>query len=290
MKIFFACNLPIDLRPDIHKKWYDNYKLTHFQDEAEIIMVGINPIDCRHYKKAIYFVCPATNVDHITNLNSNHRIISLLGASDFLEDVWSTAEHTMTLICMMARNVFEKPNFWSRFDFVGTTLRGKTLGIIGYGRVGKQLEKIAHDGFGMTVMPYDLDKTTPWRKAEVLMAADFLSINVSVTPNSPPAITRSDLALIRKGTFIVNTSRGKAIDENFIIENAAYFGGIALDVLDGEPNPPNFQKLHKLPNVILTPHISGCTMDDMKKTSDYCYQLLQGIKQHDKAIESQYHC
>lgn len=292
MKIYFACNLPIDLRPDIHKQWYEKYQVTNFQDEAEIIMCGISLLDCRDYQKAKYFICPATNVDHILNLTSNQTVISLKDSSGFLDSIYSTAEHTMTLICMMARKVFEKPTFWSRYDFIGTTLRDKTLGILGGGRVGKQLAKIASDGFGMKVIIYDTNtkRKSVTSKYDLLKKSDFISINASVTPKSPKVLTREDFAQVKKGVFLVNTSRGKAIDESFIIENHKYFGGIALDVLDGEPNPPNYLKLSKLPNVIITPHIAGCTKDDMYKTSTYCYHLLQGIKQNDKTIESQYHC
>jgi D-3-phosphoglycerate dehydrogenase len=290
MKMYFANSLPMSLRSKVYHKWINRYETTAFQDEAHIVHCGINPINALYYEKAKYFVCPATNTDHITNLKSNQKVVSIKGASELLEGVYSTAEHTMTLMCMLARKVFEKPGFWNRYDFTGTTLRGKTLAIIGYGRVGKQLERIARDGFGMIVLPYDNRTETNWEKSEVLQEADFISINVSVTPDSPKVLRRDDFAHIKQGAFLVNTSRGKAIDEQFIIDNHKHFGGIALDVLEGEPNPPNFNKLRKLPNVILTPHISGCTIDDMTLTSDYCLTIMEGIEQHDKTSESQYHC
>jgi len=272
MKIYFACDLPIDLKEEVYAPWLAHYKETKMMDDAEIIICGIRMVDARFYKKALHFVCPATNTDHIHNLKSHHNVISVQGATELLDGVYATAEHTMTLICLMARRVFTHPNnFQNRYKFTGTTLKGKTLGIIGYGRVGRQLETIAKQGFGMRVLPYDI-KTKKSNKSTIIKQSDFISINVSVTPNSPRALDRTDFAVMKRGVCIVNTSRGKAIDERFLIENHKFFGGIALDVLDGEPSPPNYKALKDLPNVILTPHISGCTVDDMKRTANYCLE------------------
>lgn len=290
MKIYFASNLPSNLQAEIYDSFIKRFQVTHRHEEAEIVICGINPIDARIYKEAIYFVCPATNTDHIQYLNSYQKVVNIKQAEDLLPSIWSTAEHTMTLMCMLARKVFSKPNFWNRYEFVGTTLRNKKLAIIGYGRIGKQLEKIARDGFGMQVFPTDKKNNTKWGKMEALHNADFISINVSVTPKSRYALGRDDIAMIKKGAFLVNTSRGKAVDEQFLIENHEHFGGIALDVLNGEPNPPNFNKLIKLPNVIVTPHVSGCTIDDMKRTAEYCLRRLEGLVNYDNAAESQYHC
>lgn len=279
MKVLFCDGLPISYKHEVHGHWLESFKETSNPSEAEIIVCGVNPINANLFTNTKYFICPATNTDHILNLSENQKIISLTGHTDFLMDVTSTAEHTMCLMLMLARKQFEKCFSWNRYYYVGNVLSGKTLGIMGYGRVGKQVKERA-EAFGMKVIYCDKDTNHGYTKNDILTKSDFISVHVSVTTSSYRLLKEEDIALMKEGVFFINTSRGKIVDDALLVRHHKHFGGIALDVLNGEPNPPHFKELSKLPNVIITPHIAGCTIEDMNKTSKFCFHQFRSI--HDQ--------
>jgi len=153
--------------------------------------------------------------------------------------------------------------------FMGRTLKGRTLGILGYGRHGKNVAAIAK-AFGMTVLAW---KRKPDSSAddevdrvdldELLRSSDVLSIHLKLSDESRGLLGARELALMRPGSILVNTSRGAIVDEAALIEalKTGPLAAAALDVFSTEPLPAD-SPLRSLPNVVLTPHI-GWTVEEV---------------------------
>jgi len=288
MKIFICDGLPFDVSREVHKIWFKSYKEAYLHYEAEIILCGLHPTDARLYPNAKYFIANCTNTDHITHVHRSQKVIDLKDHTSKMYDITSTAEHTICLMLMLARKQYKPLNGWTRYDYIGTTLAGKTLGILGYGRVGKQVADRAK-GLDMKIMAYDKNESTIHTKNDVLMRADFITLHASVGFKVSPVLRQIDIHLIKDGAYIINTSRGCLVDEIALLKNAPRLGGIALDVLQLEPNPKRLKEFKRLKNCILTPHIAGCTMEDMKLTSELVFDLFQG-EIDDSTVEPQPNC
>lgn len=184
----------------------------------------------------------------------------------------STAEHTIALMFALARHIPQadrslREGRWERGKFVGTQLTGKTLGIIGYGRIGHAVAERAK-ALGMTVLPYD--PFTPERLArrlamltdpdQVFAQADVLSLHALVTDETREIINRETIARMKDGVLIVNTARGALIHNADLAEalRSGKVAGAALDVYDPEPPAPDHPLLG-LPNVVHTPHLAAST-------------------------------
>jgi len=149
-------------------------------------------------------------------------------------------------------------------------IRGKSLGIVGYGHIGSQLSVLA-DAFGMNVYSYDILQIMPIGSArpveslnELLSLCDFVSLHVPETVESKNMIGKAELGMMKKGSFLINASRGSVVDIPALAEalRSGHLGGSAIDVYPVEPfaNGPNFvSELRNCPNTILTPHIGGST-------------------------------
>jgi len=149
-------------------------------------------------------------------------------------------------------------------------LRGRTLGIVGYGHIGRQVGVLA-EAFGMTVLFHDVIEQLPMGNnrrvtslAELLPAADFVTLHVPETPHTRGLIGAAELALMRRGACLLNASRGSVVDLHALAAalRAGQLSGAAVDVYPEEPerDTPDFDcPLRGLPNVVLTPHIGGST-------------------------------
>jgi D-3-phosphoglycerate dehydrogenase len=185
----------------------------------------------------------------------------------------STAEHTMSMILGMARNIPQansslKKGEWKRSKFMGVELYGKTLGILGLGRIGSEVARRAWS-FGMQVLAYDpfLSREVAERLGievaelrEVLQRADYISVHTPLTDETKHMISAKEFALMKKGARIINCARGGIIDEAALV-NAIKDGrlaGAALDVFEQEPLAAESELL-KLDNVVLTPHLGAST-------------------------------
>lgn len=149
-------------------------------------------------------------------------------------------------------------------------VRGKTLGIIGYGHIGSQLSVLA-ESMGLQVIFYDIIKKLPLGNAkpmrsleDVLHQADFISLHVPETPQTQDMIGSAELKMMKKGSYLINASRGTVIVINDLVKalESGHIAGCAIDVFPQEPasNKEKFKSpLQGIPNVILTPHIGGST-------------------------------
>lgn len=193
----------------------------------------------------------------------------------------AVAELTIGLLLSLAReipkaNCAMKREEWIKDDLKGWELRGKTIGIIGCGRIGRRVAQIAK-AFGMKILAYDIDpsckeflknieaKLVPFE--ELLRKSDVITIHVPLTPQTRYMIGEKEIQQMKDGAYIINTSRGAVIDEKALF-NALQSGkiaGAALDVYEKEP--PEDYSLIKLANVICTPHIGAQTREGQKCAS-----------------------
>lgn len=186
----------------------------------------------------------------------------------------SVAEHAILLILSVSRKLLAATSSISKGEFdpkayKGSELKDKTLGIIGAGNIGGRVGEIAK-GFGMRVLFID-SKTSREKFEAILSRSDYLSINVPLTPKTEKLIGEKELSLLPKGAVVINTSRGKVIDEKALTTalQSGHLGGAGLDVFEKEP--PNIDNpLFKLDNVVSTPHIAWNTVESQ-------YRLAQGV-------------
>jgi phosphoglycerate dehydrogenase-like enzyme len=184
------------------------------------------------------------------------------------------AELAWTLILGLARNVkHEADNMFQGYwqTSIGLELKGKMLGLIGLGKIGVQMAKIAK-AFGMEVTAWsenlDLTKANelgvlPMTKEDLLKTSDFISIHVVLGDRYKNLITKKEFKIMKKNVFLINTSRGTIINENDLINalEENQIAGVGLDVYDIEPLPQD-HKLRFLPNALLLPHIGYVTVEN----------------------------
>ena len=185
----------------------------------------------------------------------------------------STAEHTMTLILSLSRNIpaadlSMKKNEWRRKDFMGTELYNKTIGIIGLGRIGMEVAKRSL-AFGMRVKAYDpyLSKEVADQMGvelvpleDIYKNADYITVHVPITDETKNMISEKEFAMMKPGVRVINCARGGIINEEALNQalESGKVAGAALDVYTAEP--PKDLKLVKFNNnVVLTPHLGAST-------------------------------
>jgi D-3-phosphoglycerate dehydrogenase len=201
----------------------------------------------------------------------------------------STAEQTITLLMSLARHLpaadtSVKAGKWERSKFVGTQLAGKALGIIGLGRVGREVARraIALDmkvlGCDPVVSPERVAQlgVEPVRQLEDLLPrCDFLTVHVPLTDDTTDLIGAREIALMKKGARIINCARGGIVNEAALAEalRSGHIAGAALDVFVHEPPPPDHPLL-KLPNVITSPHLGASTVEAQLSVAIEAAQLM----------------
>lgn len=202
-----------------------------------------------------------------------------------------TAELAMALILSVARRIPEfdrdlrqkKIDDWGVMQNLSTTLLGKTIGIVGMGSIGFSLARRAH-AFGMKIIyhnrkrveasfeeKYDAQYTD---LENLLRNADFVSLNVPLTPETQKMIGSSELKLMKPSAFLINTARGQVIDEQALIEalQKKEIAGAGLDVFENEPSVP--EDLLKLSNVVMVPHVGSATFDTREKMARQVTEII----------------
>lgn len=189
----------------------------------------------------------------------------------------SVAELVICEIVMLSRHIGDRSREvhegkWRKIATGAHEIRGKTLGIIGYGHIGSQVGVLA-EAMGMRVISYDIRPTLPMgnnRSVDsldaLLHASDFVTLHVPETPATKNMIGRAEIAKMKDGAFLLNLSRGTVVDVEALADaiKGGKLGGAALDVYPQEPesNSDDFHSVVRgLPNVVLTPHIGGSTLE-----------------------------
>ncbi len=192
----------------------------------------------------------------------------------------AVAEHTLALMLALARAIpradhLMKSGQWHKTELIGAELAGKTLGIIGAGRIGAQVAARAA-AFGMRVLGYSpLDPADeirargfePAKLAEIYAASDFISLHMPLTQETRRMIDGQALARMKAGVYLISTARGGLIDETALTAalESGQVAGAALDVFAQEP--PGLTALVAHPQVIATPHIASQTREAQARTA-----------------------
>jgi lactate dehydrogenase-like 2-hydroxyacid dehydrogenase len=201
----------------------------------------------------------------------------------------SVAEHALWLMGCLVRKVCRLEVRMRAGEFageVGMELRGKTLGVLGFGAIGRRVAAIAHFGFGMKVVA--CDQIPPEKMAEAIAAngveryttdaeellrqSDFVSVHLPVVPATQRFINATRLAWLKPGAMLVNTARGAVLDEEALYDALASgrLAGAGLDVFEKEPYVPARpdKDLRKLENVVLTPHVGSNTREANRRMAE----------------------
>lgn len=242
-----------------------------------------------------------TGTDHIDN--QGIPLICLKGETKFLQSVYATAEHTFGLILSLVRRIPFAHNDvckgnWEREAWQGSELHGKTLGIVGYGRVGKQVARFA-EAFGMNVIINDNIKDATFIKKpqnervridslkDVLHYADIITVHVSLNEETRGMFGMKEFKQMKPTAYFINTSRGAVIEEGALLSALLEkrIAGAALDVATGEPDIWEQLRIYARTenNLILTPHCSGNTRESREKTQIF---LANRIKDYINTKES----
>jgi D-3-phosphoglycerate dehydrogenase len=279
-------------------KFFDDEEIDSFVGDKEILFIRlkyfIGKDILNHATKLKYICTPTTGLNHIDLKECEDRgikIISLKGESDFLSTIRATPEHTFGLVLSLLRNYKRaflniENNEWNRELYKGSELYENSVGIIGFGRVGKILAKY-FEAFGSKVYFYDIDDSVEEINGairsssieEVIDSSNIVILSASYIESSHKFFDKKYIDLLENKYFI-NTARGELVDEEYLLSKLEhnFFKGIAIDVIQNEQSNNNLDKLLKLTesnNLILTPHIAGATYSSMYRTEEFIVNKLK---------------
>jgi glyoxylate reductase len=212
----------------------------------------------------------------------------------------TVADFTMALMMAIARRVVEADKYirqgkwkvgWHPLYFLGTDLYGATLGIVGLGRIGSAVARRAK-GFDMKILYYDVVRRENLEKElgakfvdldTLLKESDFVTLHVPLTPKTKDLIGERELKLMKPTAYLINTSRGKVVDEKALIKalKEGWIAGAALDVFYQEPTPPD-NPLLELDNVVVAPHIASASLETRSRMAEIVAENLIAFKEGKK--------
>lgn len=217
----------------------------------------------------------AAGIDNVDLAAASARGVVVANTPDVLTR--ATAELTIALILALRRRVAEgdrlirrgDPWRWAPTFMLGGGLEGRTLGIVGFGRIGREVARLA-EALGMRVV-----HTPPLER--VLREADVVSLHVPLTAETFHLVDAAALQAMRPDAVLVNTSRGPAVDESALADAlaAGRLAGAALDVFEREPELDG--RLRRLENVVLTPHLGSATLEAREAMGMLCVEALRAV-------------
>jgi len=243
--------------------------------------------------QAKIFANYAVGFNNIDVAEAKRRGVVITNTPDVLTD--TVAEHTFALILAITSRIAEGDRFvragkydgWAPMMLLGTDLKGKTLGILGAGRIGSRVAHHARRGFDMNIIYYDVRRNDHFEEEyaavyhespdALLKEADVVSIHVPLIDATRHLINAERLAMMKPSACLVNSSRGPVIDEKALVEalKQGVIRGAALDVFEEEPKlAPG---LAQLENVVLTPHIASATLEARSKMGDVAAENIIAV-------------
>jgi phosphoglycerate dehydrogenase-like enzyme len=243
--------------------------------------------------KLRWIATPTTGLNHVDLAAAERRgieVISLRGRVDFLKNVRATAEMTVLLMLALLRHLPEaathvREGKWNRDLFRGGELYGRTVGIVGYGRLGRIVARYL-SGFECRVLATDLGPietetgVTAVSLARLLDEADIVSLHADYRPANHGFWDRACFSKMKPGALFINTARGELVDERALLEalESGTLGGAALDVLAQEPpagmEHPLIAFARRSTRLLITPHIGGGTVESLKKAETFLADAL----------------
>jgi D-3-phosphoglycerate dehydrogenase len=259
-------------------------------EDADIVIAGRYGLSQRAIeatKRLKMIAVWQTGYDHIDLEASNEKSIVVSNVPHYAYD--SVAEMVFALMLNLARRVhvadmgLRKGNFDWR-NYIGVQLMGKTIGIVGLGSIGKRVAQIAQ-GFNMNVITYnrhcDIKEAERLRlvcfELDILLEkSDIITLHVPLTADTEKMIGTREFAKMKKNAILINTARGKVVDEDALIKalKEKQIGGAGLDVFEREPLPLN-SPLLKMENVVLTPHIAFLSHESLEECARVCIENIE---------------
>jgi len=255
--------------PNKQNYMLDEYILKHFNGTILTASTGLNHIDTNYCKQR------------------GIKVLSHKNDIRFLNDLPSTAELAFGLMSSILRNIpssFDdvKKGNWDYDSHMGHQLKDKTIGIIGYGRLGKMMTDYCY-AFGMNALPYDPYKFDADFEL-LLKMSDVISLHVHANDETKHMINKKVLGKMKNNSYIVNTSRGEIVNEHDIVEalRSGKLKGYATDVIEDEygnrENSPILNGVKEGLNILVTPHIGGMTWEGQQKAYMWSISKLEELK------------
>jgi len=234
-----------------------------------------------------------TGIDHIDTVYAKQKgieVISLQGANTV-----ATAEYSFALLLSVIRKIPAAHNSlvrgkWNRAEFMGTQLLGKKLGVIGFGRIGREIAKRAQ-AFGMSILAYDpyltddvfaQNNAKKMQMDDLLREADVVTLHVFLTDETRGFMNKSKFQLMKKNAVLINCSRGEVVNDANLVEalDKKTIAAACLDVFSQEPLPETnvltrYAKTHD--NLLITPHIAGSTFESLHEAGIFVAQKTKEI-------------
>jgi phosphoglycerate dehydrogenase-like enzyme len=258
-----------------------------------LIHSKLRPEQLRLMRNCRYIGLRAHNLDYLPIEVANEMGITIRNLPSL--SAIAVAEHTFALIFALAKNLITShaqtvSGQWRSNSRLNFELNGKILGIIGYGTIGRQVEKLGKS-LGMQVVIADKPGTHESNRLpleQVLQISDIVTLHLSSTPSNQGYIDKHRLSLMKPGALLINTARGSVLDyaalEEALLEGK--LGGAGLDVYDVEPAASS--PLFELSNVICTPHVAYSTKEALARKNDILIdQALSYLKVNNKVTSEQ---
>ncbi len=285
----------------LHEEACDRSRLLDLIDDIDVLIVRLGHRVDRELitrgKKLKAIVTATTGLNHIDTAfarKSGIEVLSLKGEREFLGSLTATAELTWALLLALYRKIPYAHTHvinggWDRDLFRGNQLKGKTLGIIGFGRLGSIVAEYGH-AFHMNVIASDpyVTQMPKWVERlemyDLLNQSDVVSLHVNLDDSTTGFFGHKSFEAMKQGAVLINTSRGELIDEQAMLMalESGKLAGVALDVLCSEAkkdaqwptNSPLWRYAKEQENIVLTPHIGGATVESMEETEIFMANKL----------------
>ncbi len=225
----------------------------------------------------------AVGYDNLNLPDAKEASVTLTNTPGVLTE--AVAEHAAALIMAIGRRIVESDKFmragkymgWGPMMFLGAEMHGKTLGLVGLGRIGASVAQKMKNGFNMKVAYYDVTRNEAMEKElgleykdlnDLLKEADFISVHVPLLPTTKHLMSTEQFKMMKPTAYLINTSRGPIVDEAALVEALKnnVIRGAALDVYEAEPKMA--PGLAELDNVVITPHIASATEETRAKMAE----------------------
>jgi glyoxylate reductase len=248
-----------------------------------LLVMGGDPMTCTVLEAGKDLKIVANNAVGFNNIDlaaATRLKIAATNTPDVLTD--TTADLAFSLILGVARRIAEADRFvragkwvgWTPGLMIGSDVHGKTLGIVGLGRIGSAVARRGQ-GFNMKIVYNDIRRLDPaieqqhqlqfFPLRELLKTADFVTLHVPLAPDTKHLIGQKELQLMKKSAFLINASRGPVVDEKALVEalRSGSIAGAGLDVFEAEPKVT--PELLKMENTLLVPHVGSATDETREK-------------------------
>ncbi|MFT3741527.1 MAG: NAD(P)-dependent oxidoreductase [Gammaproteobacteria bacterium] len=260
---------------------HDEEEIINRVDDSEVIIVNISV----KITKTILQKCNnlrfiqtwSTGVDHIDIEEATKKNIIVKNVPDF--SVEAVAEKTLAMMIFISNKMREAnldaiQGNWNFLNFQGIELKGKTLVVVGAGRIGNRVAELA-TAFGMNVMMIN-SKTSRQSLHEAFSMADFITLHCPLTKETHYLIGETEFKIMKNGVFFINNSRGGVVNEAELLKaiNSGIVAYASVDVLEQEP-PTTLNPLASHPKIFLTPHTTWNTKESVQRLTTQCIDNLE---------------